>query len=230
MGTAFGRSARRGAALALVLAAAGLSVGCASGDGAEMEALRLENEELRMSRDELAAALDECDARVAAVSNERDRLESQVNQLRSELAQARAMVSERPTTTGFEGTSATVYGRPGELVVEMAGDILFSSGKAELREQAKRELDRIARTIQQRYPDNLIRIAGHTDSDPIRKSGWKTNERLGAERALSVEEYLSTRGLSKDRMYVASYGPAEPRSSKKDSRRVEIVILAPDAS
>jgi len=63
------------------------------------------------------------------------------------------------------------------------------------------------------------------DTDPIRKSNWKTNERLAAERALSVEEYFSTRGIDKDRMHIASYGPARPKGSKKDSRRVEIVIL-----
>ena len=111
-------------------------------------------------------------------------------------------------------------------VVEVAGDVLYASGKADLKSSSKQTLDQIARTILQRYPSNEIRIAGHTDNDPIRKSGWKTNERLAAERALSVEEYLATRGIDKDRMHVASYGPARPKGSKKDSRRVEIVILA----
>jgi flagellar motor protein MotB len=228
MTTHTARRVARAGTLATILTSSLLTVGCASGPTAEMEALRLENEELRMSRDELAAALDECDARVAAVAAERDQLRDRVARLQSELAQA----ATAPTgdMSGFEGAGASVYTRPGELVVEMAGDVLFASGKAELREQAKRDLERVARTIQQRYPNNTIRIAGHTDSDPIRKSGWETNERLGAERALAVEEFLATRGLSKDRMYIASFGPAEPRPSKQESRRVEIVILAPGAS
>lgn len=217
-----------GAALALLLASTGLlGVGCAATNN-EAAALRMENEELRLARDELAAALDACDARFETISSERDRLIDENESLR-----ARASAAPAPsafTNNDFAGTGADVYTRPGELVVEMAGDVLFSSGKVTLRDAAKRDLDAIARVIQQRYPNNTIRIAGHTDSDPIRKSGWKTNERLGAERALAVEEYLATKGLSKDRMYVASFGPAEPRSSKADSRRVEIIILAPGNS
>ena len=50
-------------------------------------------------------------------------------------------------------------------------------------------------------------------------------EKLNSERALAVEDYLASKGLDKDRMYISGYGPAKPRSSKKDSRRVEIVIM-----
>jgi chemotaxis protein MotB len=224
-----GLAARAG--LLVLLASTGmLAVGCASGGGEEMEALRLENEELRLARDELAAALDACDARFETVSAERDRLIDENESLRARMAAAPARSDTFAGAQAFEGSGAQVYTRPGELVVEMAGDVLFSSGKVTLRDAAKRDLDQVARVIQQRYPNNTIRIAGHTDSDPIRKSGWKTNERLGAERALAVEEYLASKGIDKDRMYVASFGPAVPRSSKADSRRVEIIILAPGSS
>src|SRR5690606_7017515 len=113
-----------------------------------------------------------------------------------------------------------------EVVVSVAGDVLFDSGKATLKPAAKQKLDQVARIIRTQYPGQIIRVEGYTDSDPIRKSGWKTNERLSGERAMAVEEYLVSKGLSRDQIYYAGFGSSKPRASKKDSRRVEIVILA----
>ena len=210
---------------ALALTAIGMT-GCETTPGGEpevtMEELIAEARDLRARNAQVEGALDESERIRAQLEAERDALAGEKSRLESQLAQA----NQRPDT-GFDGIpGASVSVRGGEIVVEVAGDVLYASGKADLKSSSKQTLDQIARTILQRYPSNEIRIAGHTDNDPIRKSGWKTNERLAAERALSVEEYLATRGIDKDRMHVASYGPARPKGSKKDSRRVEIVILA----
>ena len=69
----------------------------------------------------------------------------------------------------------------------------------------------------------MIIINGHTDSDPIRKSGFKSNHHLGFERGWAVYEYLVNRGESQSRLS-SSYGPNSPLDSKKESRRVEIVV------
>ena len=113
----------------------------------------------------------------------------------------------------------------GEIVVGVAGDVLFASGQATLRTQAKSSLDQIAGVLKSQYANNQIRVEGHTDNDPIKKSGWKTNERLGAERAMAVEAYLVGKGIDNDRIYSATFGPSRPKGSKQDSRRVEIVLL-----
>lgn len=190
-------------------------VGC-SNDKVAMEQLQRENEELRDRESQLQAALNDCEARSLASEDERLRLE--------------AMLASAPTqsmtNTGFEGISgANTSFRGSDIVVDVAGDVLFSSGSVSLKNDSKSTLDQIASVIRNQYPGNEIQIAGYTDSDPIRKSQWKTNERLSAERALAVEDYLASKGLDKDRMYISGYGPAKPRSSKKDSRRVEIVIM-----
>jgi flagellar motor protein MotB len=103
--------------------------------------------------------------------------------------------------------------------------VLFDSGKVDLKSSARRSLDRVASVIQSKYPGQQIRIEGYTDSDPIRKSKWRSNEHLSAERALAVEKYLVGKGVDNDRVYSAAFGPANARATKKDSRRVEIVIL-----
>jgi hypothetical protein len=77
------------------------------------------------------------------------------------------------------------------------------------------------------FGGNVVRVEGHTDSDPIKKQKgkYKDNEELSAERALAVERYLVGRGVASSQIYAAAFGPASPKGSKKASRRVEIVIL-----
>lgn len=208
------------------------AVGCQQGPtkDEQIAALTTENQQLRSDLDSLDTALADCDARYTAVLGERNALSDEVASLQSQLAsQPTSPAGGSDANIRGDFGDVEVFRRPGEIVVEVAGDVLFASGKVTLKDDSKRALDQIAQNILRNYPNAQIRIAGHTDSDPIRKSGWKTNERLGAERALAVEEYLAARGLSKDLMYVASFGPAKARSSKAESRRVEIIILAPDA-
>ncbi|MEO1130428.1 MAG: OmpA family protein [Planctomycetota bacterium] len=204
----------------LMLPAAGM-VGCSNNkaDDALLAQYQRENEELRDREAQLRAALDDAEGRNAGLSDERARLSAELAQARGELAEAEA-------NTGFEGIGGTSTSMRGsDIVVDVAGDVLFASGSVSLRSQSKKTLDQIAAVLNSRYAGNEIRIAGHTDNDPIRKSKWKTNERLSAERALAVEEYLGSKGVDKNRMHIAGYGPAVPRGSKSQSRRVEIVVI-----
>jgi chemotaxis protein MotB len=212
----------RTAALAAILAGMAALGGCANDKADELSQLRAENQELRDQEAQLRAALNESDNRVGALQDERSRLQSENDRLRGEMASA----PRGGSATGFEGISGTTtYTRGSDIVVDVAGDVLFASGSVTLKSDARRTLDRIASEINGRYSTAQIRIAGHTDSDPIRKSQWKTNERLSAERALAVEEYLATKGVGKDRMHIAGFGAAKPKGTKQASRRVEIVIL-----
>jgi len=192
----------------------------AAGLGGCNNALRDENAALMMEAQELRAERDQLRAELGTVESQRAALESEVQSLRQALA-SRGVGAD----SGFSGDGVTVSTRGREIVVGVAGDVLFDSGKVTIKPSAKATLDGIAATIKQRYPDKMIRVEGYTDTDPIRKSGWKTNERLSAERALAVEEYLVSRGLDPDRIYAAAFGASNPKATKRDSRRVEIVIV-----
>ena len=101
--------------------------------------------------------------------------------------------------------------RGADVVVGVAGDVLFDSGKVDLKNSARQTLDQIASVLNTQYAGRSIRVEGYTDTDPIRKSSWKTNERLSAERAMSVEAYLVSKGIDNGRIYSAAFGPAHPR-------------------
>lgn len=207
----------------LTLGSVLLLVGCAN-DKDSLERLRAENEELRAREAQLQAAMQDTEGRFLSVEDERARLRAENERLRTQLA-------ERPATaprggTGFEGIGGTTTRMQGsDIVVDVAGDVLFASGSVTLRADARQTLDRVAQVLNSRYSGNEIRIAGHTDSDPIRRSQWKTNERLSAERALAVQEYLATRGVGLNRTHIAGFGPSKPRGTKAQSRRVEIIVL-----
>ena len=131
--------------------------------------------------------------------------------------------------TGFEGINGIDVGMRsgGSIVVGVAGDVLFASGSDQLRKDAKATLNQIAKVIKSKYGSNHIRVEGYTDSDKLvkTKKKWGTNENLSASRALAVERYLVGKGLDNDQIYSAAFGPSNPKGTKKDSRRVEIVIL-----
>ncbi len=73
-------------------------------------------------------------------------------------------------------------------------------------------------------------MVGHTDTDPIKKSGWKDNWELSAERALSVVRYLVKKGVPNSGVRACGSGSARPigpnssAAGKARNRRVEVVV------
>lgn len=208
-----------------VLATAFLG-GCNSAQKDELSMLKEENAQLTMQRDEARTALDSSEA-------ERRRLEQENAQLASKANEAPPAVA----AAGHEGTGSakldlpagvTAENRNGTLVITIEGDVLFDSGKASLKGDAKKTLDKVVSEIKKKFPENQLRLVGFTDTDPIKKSGFKTNYHLGFERAFSVGQYLSGKGVQDSRIEYATWGPEFPKSSKKESRRVEIAVVNND--
>ena len=120
-------------------------------------------------------------------------------------------------------------------VIQLPEKILFSSGLAKLKSKGETALKKIATHLNEK-PAALVRIDGHTDTDPIVKSKylWDSNHHLSAGRALSVLHYLvSKENIDEKRIHIAGYGPNRPITSndskkgKGKNRRVEFLILPP---
>ena len=207
-----------------VLAFGFLAGGCQSVPQDEYNLLLQENGELRQR----IAMLD---SSLRGAEGDAD----EVQRLAQELAEARRQLegAQQARTYGgeFSGIPGVSAGRrdTGEIVVAVAGDVLFNSGSTTLKNSAKASLDQVASVLERMYGDAMIRVEGYTDSDPIKKSKWASNEQLSSERAMAVEAYLVGKGIRNDRIYSAAFGSARAKSTKKESRRVEIVILGPGA-
>jgi chemotaxis protein MotB len=118
-------------------------------------------------------------------------------------------------------------------VITIPSSISFPSGKAELSAQGQNALRQVAAVLKQSHPTGLYSIEGHTDTDPIRKSGFESNRDLSLERAMAVLTYLVEDCRIPDEQCVVvghgQYRPIDPGTSsaaKAKNRRVEIVVLA----
>jgi chemotaxis protein MotB len=120
----------------------------------------------------------------------------------------------------------------GALVVRLVNSILFDTGKADLKDSAKRALDRVADELKANFAGHPVRVEGHTDNVPIRHGrNYKDNWELSAARGTSVLRYLTEKGVPPHQIYVGAFGmyrPVKPNDSKSGraaNRRVDIVIL-----
>lgn len=118
------------------------------------------------------------------------------------------------------------------LVITMTNDILFDSGKSKIKSAAKGVLQKIAVVLNETVPGRDVGVEGHTDSVPIKHSGWKSNWELSASRATSVLHYLIEQcGVSPERLSAIGYGEFRPidtndtKAGRARNRRVEIIIL-----
>jgi chemotaxis protein MotB len=117
------------------------------------------------------------------------------------------------------------------LVITFVSEVLFDSGKAKLRKESFDKLDKVVTVLNSTVSDLNVGIEGHTDNQPIRRSGWKSNWELSTARALSVLHYLGDKGVAEPRLAAIGYGeykpvaPNDTREGRQKNRRVEIVIL-----
>jgi chemotaxis protein MotB len=121
--------------------------------------------------------------------------------------------------------------RSGRLVIELPGDIHFSSGSAKLTDTGKSTLAELAKVLEAES-DRLFVVEGHTDNVPIQVSGFRSNWHLGATRAEMSRDHLVASGLDAGRCSIASWAellPACPQVDDTDcrqrNRRVEVVLL-----
>lgn len=115
-------------------------------------------------------------------------------------------------------------------------EVFFDPGSAELKETATPELDKLASALLElvsKIPKDIpwvLRVDGHTDTRPIANVRFPSNWELSASRAISVVKYLTTKGLSPDRLVAAGFGefqPIDPASNEdayRRNRRIELKI------
>ena len=200
----------------LALVAATTLVGCKNNQQS-VDELTTENESLRKQLDDRNAALESAD---------RERLAAIARADESDKAKAAAPggAAGDKNFSGIEGVTASQIGN--ELHVSIEGDVLFDSGKASLKDSSKKSLDKVAAILKEKYPGKYIRVAGFTDTDPIKKSAFKNNYYLGFDRAYSVREYIISKGLEGKEISLSSFGPDVPLKTKAQSRRVEVIVVS----
>ena len=122
--------------------------------------------------------------------------------------------------------------RDGDVIrVELPGNQLFDPGSARVRPAAMNMIADVAIEIRRTYPDQLLGIEGHTDSDPVTGGQYRTNHELSAARFLAVYDVLVNSQRDRpEQLFVVGHGSNHPAVSngtlegKQRNRRVELVI------
>jgi len=158
---------------------------------------------------------------------------AKIEELKDELARLREAKSMLDTKLRSEINSDQVSLTMDDrgIVITFVTEVLFDSGKADLKQDGKNMLKKVASVINQEAAENEIGVEGHTDNVAIKHSGWKSNWELSAARATSVLHYLiSGCGLAPDKLSATGYGEYRPvksnntKEGKQANRRVEIII------
>jgi chemotaxis protein MotB len=124
------------------------------------------------------------------------------------------------------------------LTVDVAEQLFFDSGRANLKDTGKAVLKKVGEALKG-YEDKVIRIVGHTDNVPISKSAQKvfpSNWELSVARATTVVRYLQEVGIPPERMIAsgrAEYQPIAENDTpegRKKNRRIEITLVDRNAA
>ena len=117
------------------------------------------------------------------------------------------------------------------VALQIRDNILFESGKAELKTESNEVLNKINELIST-LPNSIV-IEGHTDNVPINNNDYRDNWDLSAARASNVLRYFTgTKGQDPTRFSVSGYGEYRPKfenntdENRAQNRRVNILIVS----
>jgi outer membrane protein OmpA-like peptidoglycan-associated protein len=147
------------------------------------------------------------------------------------VAQVVAMSSERQAAE-LQRQIDELQARPTDrgLVVTL-GDVLFTSGQADLKAGVTGNLDKLIAFLNE-YPNRTVMIEGYTDS----VGSQDYNQRLSQRRADSVKTYLVGQGIGSIRLVASGKGEDSPvagnesADGRQQNRRVEVIINNPPAA
>jgi outer membrane protein OmpA-like peptidoglycan-associated protein len=171
----------------------------------QVAAARADSAEQKLAADEARGAANA--AQVAATSSQYQaaELQRQIDELNA-----------KPTDRG--------------LVVTL-GDVLFTSGQADLKAGAAGNLNKLVAFLNE-YPSRTVMIEGYTDS----VGSEDYNQGLSQRRADSVKAYLVGQGIGSVRLVAAGKGEHAPVADndsavgRQQNRRVEVIINTPPAA
>jgi len=118
----------------------------------------------------------------------------------------------------------------------LQSEVLFDAGQAVLRPEGRTEIDKIAAALgelERQIPSDIawvLRVDGHTDVRPIASAQFPSNWALSSARAISVVQYLISRGISPQHLVAAGFGEFQPLDTDKTedayrrNRRIELKL------
>jgi chemotaxis protein MotB len=220
---------------------------------AELAETRNALEESRKKYDTAAAAIGELKQRLQQLGQNVDQLASERGKLAAGLEDAEKRLDElRRQKAAAEARAATFRGlvdklrsmidagqlkvtiRNGRMLIVLPNDVLFDSGRIDLKNAGQATLTQVAQVLAG-ISDRRFLVAGHTDNLPIKTARFPSNWELSTGRAVEVAKLLVAGGMKPEVVGSAGYAefapiaPNETPEGRAQNRRIEI-ILEPNLS
>ncbi len=208
----------------------------------EIEVLNERIEELRDEQASLEQELEQARGDLELYEDRKGSLEDTLEANRAELdelREARRQTEERmevyrdlarQLASMIEAGQLSVTVRNGRMVINLANDILFASGRTDIRQEGQDALADLAEILED-IDDRELLIAGHTDDIPISSARFDSNWHLSTSRAIEVVQHLIDQGVNPTNLVAAGYGEYDPIASndtdegRAQNRRIEIVLM-----
>ena len=119
--------------------------------------------------------------------------------------------------------------RDGRMVLLLPDDVLFDTGRTDLKPAGKSALEAVA-TVIAAMPARRFQVSGHTDNVPIHNGQFASNWELSTGRALRVVHFLVGQGVAQGNLSAAGYSevdpiaPNESPEGRRKNRRTEITL------
>lgn len=203
--------------------------GCTDAKDMQIQALQEELENCKKDKADL-------EARLASCMSDAENARRRALQLQDMLDEARRQLAERPAQPSGPVMPEGWQGNQNIAWTDIQAEILFDSGKADLKGSGRSALDRVMSDIRSNFANREIWIIGHTDTDPIKFSKWKDNLELSLARGAVVARELTKQGLDPARVVAAGQGehnpvaPNDTKANKARNRRVQIVAVVRPAA
>ena len=196
------------------------------------------NQQISALRRQLAALEDALSA-----SEQRDKeSQARISDLGSRLNLALAQKVQELSRyrSDFFGRLRDILGtKPGVRVVGdrfvFESEVLFDTGRAEVTAAGRAQMEQLATALQdleREIPPEIpwvMRVDGHTDKRPVNVQ-FRSNWELSAARAISVVQFLVSRGVSPQRLVAAGFGEFQPLDAGdtdealRRNRRIELKL------
>jgi chemotaxis protein MotB len=207
-----------------------------SGALARVEAL---SQQIAALRRQLAAIQEALDAAAAKDKESQAQITDLGQRLNLALAQRVQELSRY--RSDFFGRLRTILGdRPDIRIVGdrfvFQSEVFFDSASSVLKPEGRAELDPLASALldlEKRIPSEIawvLRVDGHTDIRPINSAAFKSNWDLSSARAISVVQYLMSKGVSPQHLVAAGFGEFQPIDNERTeeaysrNRRIELKL------
>jgi chemotaxis protein MotB len=204
-----------------------------------MAQVELLNQQIAALRRQLAALEDALEASEKKDKEAQGRIADLGQRLNVALAQRVQELSRYRSE--FFGRLRSILGNRQDIRVVgdrfvFQSEVLFDTGSAAIRPEGKIELDKLAAALtelEKQIPPEIawvLRIDGHTDVRPISSPQFPSNWELSSARAISVVQYLISRGISPQRLVAAGFGEFQPldagttEDSYRRNRRIELKL------